>query len=326
MHDPSHFKPAWWLPGPHAQTLWASLCRLTPRPVYHRQRLELSDGDFLDIDWAQPAQSPDCPLVLILHGLEGSSRSSYVRGLVVALQRCKVQSVVLNFRGCSGEVNRLQRTYHSGETGDLDQIVRWLHHHFPNRPLVVVGYSLGGNVLLKWLGERSDDAPVTAAAVAGAPMQLNVCADRMEQGFSRVYLWQLVRSLRAKVHRKFAHKPGIVDLTRVARCRGFWSFDEHVTAPLHGFTSAADYYQRSSARQYIRDIARPTLVVHAADDPFMTSDVLPRSHEKSPNVALQVSESGGHVGFVEGAGIFGLLPTYWLDNRISNFIVEQTRS
>jgi predicted alpha/beta-fold hydrolase len=325
VHNPNHFKPAWWLPGPHAQTLWASLCRLTPQPVYHRQRLELSDGDFLDIDWSQPAQSVGCPLVLILHGLEGSSHSSYVRGLVAALQRCKVQSVVLNFRGCSGEVNRLQRTYHSGETGDLDQIVRWLRHHFPNRPIVVVGYSLGGNVLLKWLGERSDDAPITAAAVACAPMQLNVCADRMERGFSRIYLWQLVRSLRVKIQKKFAHKPDFVDLTRVAQCRGFWSFDEHVTAPLHGFESAADYYQRSSARQYIRYIARPTLIVHAADDPFMTSEVLPRSHEQSANVTLQVSENGGHVGFVEGSGIFGLLPTYWLDNRLSHFIVEQTR-
>ena len=326
MHKPDDFRAAWWLPGPHAQTLWASVCRFTPQPLYHRQRLELSDGDFLDIDWSQPVPADDSALVLILHGLEGSSRSGYVRGLVATLQHCNVQCVVLNFRGCSGEPNRLQRTYHSGETGDLDQVVRWLHHHYPGRAIAVVGYSLGGNVLLKWLGERGRAAPVAAAAAICVPMQLNVCADRMERGFSRVYLWQLVRGLRTKIKRKFALRPGSVDLARVARCRGFWSFDECVTAPLHGFTSAADYYQRSSARPYIRHIARPTLLVHAADDPFMTCAVLPRPHELSASVTLQVSERGGHVGFIEGRGVFGLLPNYWLESRISAFIIEQTTS
>jgi predicted alpha/beta-fold hydrolase len=327
VHDPEHFKAAWWLRNAHAQTLWASLCRFTPRPTYHRQRLELADGDFLDIDWAQPPQSPASTLVLILHGLEGSSNSSYARGLVQAMQRRKMQCLVMNFRGCSGEANRLQRSYHSGESGDLDQVVRWLRHHYPSRRIAVVGFSLGGNVLLKWLGEQSRDALVDAAAAACVPMQLAVCADRMEQGFSRVYLWRLVRSLRDKIKRKFMHRPGSpLDLARVAKCRGFWAFDEHVTAPLHGFSSAADYYQRCSSRQYLCDIARPTLLLHAADDPFMTYEVLPDSCELSSSVTLQVSENGGHVGFVEGVGVFGLLPNYWLDERISAFIAARTQS
>jgi len=322
-HDEDPFKAAWWLPGPHAQTLWASLCRFAPRPAYHRQRLELPDGDFLDLDWAQAPRSADSALVIILHGLEGSSRSAYVRGVVDVLQRRELQCVVLNFRGCSGEPNRLRRTYHSGESGDLDLLVRWLHHHYPRRPIALVGFSLGGNVLLKWLGERGRDAPVTAAVAACVPMQLAVCADRMEQGFSRLYLWRLVRDLRHKVVRKFARRPGKIDLARVAQSRGFWSFDEQVTARLHGFSSADDYYRRCSSRQYVCRIERPTLIVHADDDPFMTREVLPGADELSPQVSLQVSDKGGHVGFVAGRGIFGLSPHYWLESRIGDYIVKQ---
>lgn len=305
--------------------MWSSLCRIGPRPKYHRQRLELSDGDFLDIDWAQPIQELDAPLVLILHGLEGSSDSSYVRGLVNVLQHRRMQCVVMHFRGCSGEPNRLPRTYHSGESTDLDQVIRWLAHHYPQRALAVVGYSLGGNVLLKWLGERGDQATIAAAAAVSVPMQLEICATRMERGFSRVYLWRLVRDLRGKIMRKFANRPCDLELEQVAKSRGFWSFDEHVTARLHGFSGAADYYQQSSSRQFLRHIAKPTLIVHARDDPFMTPAVLPRPDELPASVSLQVSAKGGHVGFISATGPLGLVPHYWLENRIANYLAKQLR-
>ena len=315
------FIPAWWLPGPHLQTLWASLLRANPQPNYHRQRVELDCGDFLDLDWAQPAQNPTSPLVLILHGLEGSSRSGYVRGLVEALQGDGMQCVVMNFRGCSGEPNRLARSYHSGETGDLDQIVRWLVQHFPQRPLFTVGYSLVVNVLLKWLGERGDQAPITAAVAVSVPMLLNICADRMQQGFSRVYLWRLVRDLKKKVAIKYTGPlREKLDLERVKKCRDFWSFDQHVTAPLHGFAGAEDYYQRCSSRQYLGRITCPTLILHAQNDPFMTTAVLPQNDELGAGVRMDISRDGGHVGFISGQGMFGLRPRYWLDQRIKEFI------
>lgn len=197
------FKPAWWLPGGHAQTLWGSLCRPLPRPALHRQRLELPDGDFLDLDWSRSAADASRPLVLILHGMEGSSRSSYVRGLVAQLEHEGLAAVVMHFRGCSGTPNRLERTYHSGETGDLALVSRWLRRHWPERPIAAAGFSLGGNVLLKHLGEHSQTVALDAAAVACVPMQLAVCAQRLDKGLSRIYGRRLLKLLKAKLAAKY---------------------------------------------------------------------------------------------------------------------------
>lgn len=261
--------------------------------------------------------------MLLLHGLEGSSQSAYLQGQIRALQATGVQSVVMHFRGCSGEPNRLPRTYHSGETEDLDRVVRWLRRHWPERPRGVVGYSLGGNVLLKWLGERGYDAPVSAAVAVSVPMELAACAERMERGFSRIYLWRLVGSLRRKVLEKYARSPTPLDLDRVRHARGFREFDNLVTAPLHGFSSADDYYRRCSSRGFLAGIRRPTLIVHALDDPFMTPSVLPDASSLPRHVTLELSPHGGHVGFVEGAGPLGLRPDYWLERRVPAFIIHQ---
>lgn len=315
---PAAFRPAWWLPGGHAQTLWASLCRPRPRPRLHRQRLELPDGDYLDLDWSPG--DPQSPLVLLLHGLEGSARSSYARALVHHLTGAGMQCLVMHFRGCGGRANRLSRTYHSGETGDLDRVVRWLKRHWPRRRLAAVGFSLGGNVLLKWLGEQGARAPVDAAVAVCVPMDLAVCADRLERGFSRLYRWRLVRGLRRKVLAKFCRRDGPLDLARVRRARGFREFDDRVTAPLHGFADAGDYYRRSSSRSFLPGVRRPTLILHAEDDPFMTSAVLPLPAEIPDAVTLEVSPHGGHVGFVEGRGPLGLAPGYWLEERIAAYL------
>ncbi len=307
------------MPGGHLQTLWPSLVRWRPRPVLRRERLELPDGDFLDLDWTERRGAP---LVVVLHGLEGSARSPYAAGLLRACAAAGMQGVLMHFRGCSGEPNRLPRSYHSGETGDLAHLVGVLRRRYPTRPLGVVGYSLGGNVLLKWLGECADAAPVQCAAAVSVPFLLGACADRLEQGLSQVYQHHLLGHLRASVRRKFQRLEGApCELSRLRSLNSFRRFDDAVTAPLHGFADAQDYYRRCSSRPFLRHIQVPTLILHAEDDPFMTPEVVPRAHELAPAVTLELATSGGHVGFVEGRipGWGG----YWLERRLPEWFQER---
>ena len=313
------FTPAWWLPGPHAQTLWPALAR-RPRPVaLTRERIELQDGDFIDIDWTGRGSGP---IVVILHGLQGSSRSLHVRGLLGALSRRGWRGAVMHFRGCSGEPNRLPRTYHSGETGDAGYILGRLRERHPSAPFAAVGYSLGGNVLLKWLAERGPGAELDAAVAVSVPFRLDRAADRLERGFSRAYKRHFIIDLQRTVLEKFRHRPGPLDLDAVRRERTFRGFDDRVTAPLHGFRDAAHYYDTASCcRQYLRRVARPTLIVHALDDPFMTRDVVPRREELAPSIRLELGAAGGHVGFVEGSTPWSA--RYWLEERIPRFLAER---
>ncbi len=311
------FTPTWWLPGPHLQTLWPALVR-RPRPVRTtRERFELPDGDFVDLD----RTGESGPIVVILHGLQGSSRSSYVRGLLGAFLQRGWRGVVMHFRGCSGEPNRLPRTYHSGETGDLGHVVRGLRERHPSTPVAAVGFSLGGNVLLKWLAERGAAAEIAAAAVVSVPFRLAGAADRLDRGFSRVYTRYLITDLHRTVRRKFRRRPCPIDLAAMRREKTFRGFDDRVTAPLHGFRDAEHYYDVASCRQYLREVARPTLIVHALDDPFMTRDVVPGSGELAPSIRLELSAAGGHVGFVEGVTPWSA--RYWLEDRIPRFLAEQ---
>ncbi len=311
------FTPPWWLKNPHLQTLWASLCSPSTDPGYQRQHLELPDGDFLELDWCRNPGS-DAPIVLILHGLEGSSRSSYVRRLALDLYPQGYQCLIMHFRGCGDHPNRLQRTYHSGETGDVDLITRWLRHAYPARPIAIIGYSLGANVLLKWLGEQQDSAPIQAAVAICPPLRLEVCARRLEHGFSRVYQKLLLKSLINKILSKFQHRASPLDLTRVARAKTFFEFDDAVTAPLHGFASADEYYRQSSSRPYLKSIHKPCLIISSSDDPFMTPEVLPKLNELGPQSQLEITRYGGHVGFVAARGFFGI--RFWLEQRISRYL------
>jgi predicted alpha/beta-fold hydrolase len=282
--------------------------------------VELADGDFIDLDWSRRPVSPESPLVLVLHGLEGSSRATYVRDLMSHLSDHGIQVVAMNFRGCSGTANRLARTYHSGETGDLDTIVSWLRDQWPHRMLAVVGYSLGGNVLLKWLGERGSEARVDAGVAVSVPMELGICAERMEQGFSQFYLWNLLRRLRKTLRVKYSRRPLPFSMHGAMKATNFRDFDGRFTAPLNGFRDAEDYYTRSSSRQYLPHICQPTLILHSRDDPFMTSAVLPADNEIADSVQLEVSEHGGHVGFVACRDRLGLQPRLWLPRRILRFL------
>lgn len=275
----------------------------------------LPDGDFIDLDWTGKGTGP---VVLVLHGLEGSSRSPYARGLLRAIDYAGWRGVVMHFRGCSGEANRLARSYHSGETEDLAFVVASLLKRDPDARLAVVGFSLGGNVLLKWLGETGKGNPAKAAVAVSVPFVLNTAAIRLNRGFSRLYQWKLLRSLRANVRRKFRRLAAPIPLQQLGSLRCFYDFDHYVTAPLHGFASADHYYAEASSRQYLPGVGIPTLVVHAEDDPFMSPDAIPARTELSDTTRLEVYPHGGHVGFV--AGRWPWCAEYWLEKRITGFL------
>jgi hypothetical protein len=281
------------------------------------ERLELPDGDFVDLHWTAGSGQA---IVIVLHGLEGCSQSPYARGLLYALQRIGLRAVVMHFRGCSGTPNRLPRSYHSGDTADLAYLVQTLRQREPRTPLMAVGYSLGGNVLLKWLAEAGAQASLTAAVAVSVPFVLAQSAERMNKGFSRVYQWKLLRSMRRRIYAKLAYMSLNISTTNLSRLRSFRQFDDAVTAPLHGFNDADHYYALASCRQYLRAIVVNTLILHARDDPFMTEHVIPTANELSPHVQLELYEEGGHVGFI--AGPWPWRACYWLEERIPRYLQQ----
>lgn len=315
---PRPFQPAWWLPTGHAQTLWAALARRQEPPPCEGETLELPDGDFVDL-CRTPGRTG--PLVIVLHGLEGSAASPYARGLLSAIAARGWRGVLMHFRGCSGRPNRLDRSYHSGDTGDIAYLVTELRHRHPGVPIAAVGYSLGGNALLKYLGETGADAGLHCAVAVSVPYLLADGARRLDRGFSRLYQRHLLHSLQRKVADKFRGRERAVLGLEAADIRAldsFWKFDDAVTARLHGFRDVHDYYGRSSSRQYLRHVAIPTLLLHALDDPFMTPAAVPGPAELGAAVQLEVHGRGGHVGFVGGPGPWA--PRYWLEERIPDFL------
>lgn len=325
MIKQSNFKPAWWLRSPHLQTLWPKLFRATPKVTTHRERLELPDGDFLDLNFTSNFSNSkhSGPIVLILHGLEGSIESSYAAGILKALDQQNYRAVLMHFRNCSGEPNRLTRSYHSGETEDAKYVIQYLHDHFPDTPLSIIGYSLGGNVLLKLLGEQTkgneNTLAIHSAIAVSVPFLLNKAADKLNKGFSKIYRRYLINSLIKSVIKKHSVlKNNTLDLTSIKKLKDFWQFDNEVTAKLHGFDDVHDYYGRSSSRQYLKHIKTPTLILHSQDDPFISADAIPTEEELSDVVILESSTYGGHVGFISG-NIPGRAH-YWLEKRILEYL------
>jgi uncharacterized protein len=325
------FLPAWWLPGPHLQTVGARWSRPSSGVTLRRERLTLPDGDFVDLDWTAdpaPADGPPAPLVLVLHGLEGSARSGYALELYRQLRGRGVAAVGLNFRSCSGELNRGRRLYHSGETEDTRFVLRALRDRFPRRPLGAVGSSLGGNVLVKYLGEASTrasgDTPVTAAAAVSVPYDLAAGARHMEHGMARLYVWRLLRSLQRKVRLRAADLGDLVDVPRALRATTFHAFDDAATAPLHGFQGADDYYARSSSAPWVPHVRVPTLLVHADDDPFLPADAVPRAAAAAnPRIRAAFTRRGGHVGFVAGPP---WRRAFWAESQAASFLADHLRA
>jgi hypothetical protein len=328
--DAAPFRPARWLPGPHLQTLWAPFCRRPPQLARQRERLWLRDGDFIDLDWHGP-HAAEAPLVLALHGLTGSSHSHYILGLQTRLAARGWASVAINWRGCSGEPNLLPQAYHSGASDDLAEVIGHLRARRPLAPLMAVGYSLGGNVLLKYLGETGTDSPLQAAVAVSVPFRLDQCADRIGRGFSRVYQAHFMRAMVAYLkekQRRFAerglaqHLATLEGLGPLEDMRTFWDFDGRVTAPLHGFADADDYYRRASSSYFLAAIRTPTLLIQSLDDPFVEPASLPRREALPAPVALELHPHGGHVGFVEGSP---WRPGYYLERRIPRWLEGRLR-
>ena len=324
----SRFKAAWWLRNPHLQTLWSAFFRRAPVLQRQRERLWLEDGDFMDIDWHGP-HSADAPLVLVLHGLTGSSESHYVLGLQQALAAQGWASAALNWRGCSGEANLLPRGYHSGVSEDLHTVIQHMQASRPMAPLHAVGYSLGGNVLLKYLGESGEQSGLQSAVAVSVPFRLDQCADRIGIGFSRLYQAHFMRELLAYVRGKQQRfrlegredqLAALDNLGQLEDMRTFWDFDGRVTAPLHGFADADDYYRRASSRYYLGAIRTRTLLIQAEDDPFVFRHSLPAEDELSPCTSLELHPHGGHVGFIEGSL---RRPAFYLERRIPAWLAEQ---
>jgi predicted alpha/beta-fold hydrolase len=318
MND-NPFKPAWWLPNSHLQTIWPVICRSGVKDLaIKRERFELPDGDFIDMDWV--GKDKKGPLVLVMHGFEGSIESHYAKGILRKIEEAGWRGVFIHFRGCSGEPNRLPRGYHSGETHDIDFMVKVLLEREENTDFAAIGYSLGGNVLLKWLGETGEQNPLKAAIAISVPFELHKAAERIQRGFSRLYQWYFMKCIRERLQNKFKYVPAPIDPAIVLELHTMRDFDDKYTAPLHGFAGAEEYYSHASSRQYLRSIQVPTLILHAKDDPFMTEDVIPTEDEISSKVTLEVTETGGHVGFVTGK--YPWRPCYWLEERVPAFLKE----
>ena len=320
------FRPVWWLNNPHLQTFYPALMRKASPIQRKRERLLTPDDDFLDLDWYGEDKSN---LIILLHGLSGSSQSSYILGLQQVLQAQGMTSVAINFRGCSGEPNHLARCYHSGETEDIDFVYQSLRQQYPDAQLAAVGFSLGGNVLLKWLGEQGGRLNLNAAVAVSVPLVLSECATKLDHGFSRIYRQYLLDELKQYIHnkRRYLDKNGRQKEAEKLRQIGpltdidsFWQYDDRVVARLHGFKDVDDYYRRSSSRQFLAKIQVPTLIIQAEDDPFMTKAVLPTAEELATQVQLEIYSGGGHVGFVSRQKSFS--PDYWLDSRIPIFLRE----
>ena len=312
---PHPFEPHPLLRGPHRQTLFGAFGLSAPEVAFRPERFELPDGDFVDLEHAGPERGPRA---ILLHGLGGNVRSGYLRMLAATLVARGWAVTAFQFRGASETPNRTPRLYHSGDTADIALVAAALRTRTPWLPLVAIGFSLGGNVLLKLLGETGPDAPLDAGVAVSVPFMLDVAADRLARGASQVYgrflLAQLKRRLRAARARMQAH----VDLGAALAARDFRTWDALVTAPLGGFASADDYYARASSRAFVGRIARPTLVLHALDDPFMTAACVPTTAEIAPAVELEAHAHGGHVGFIE-RGPRGL-PRGFVDRRVAEWL------
>lgn len=312
-----------WLPGGHAQTIYPYLLA---RPVigYRRERWELDDGDFIDIDWLDNTSS--APLVVLFHGLEGSSGSHYVVSTMTLLRELGWRGAVVHFRGCSGSPNRLPRAYHAGDSTEIDLVLRRINAKNQRSgckaPIYAVGVSLGGNALLKWLGEQGSQACqiLNGVVAVSVPVDLAAAGKALASGFNLLYTRHFLDTLKRKALEKIDCFPGLLDPAAVAACSTLYEFDNLVTAPLHGFRNTEDYWDRSSSKPWLKHIEVPTLIINAINDPFMPAHALPRPTAVSSMVVLEFPDQGGHVGFLDSPFPGRLI---WLPERIVSFFGEQ---
>jgi len=314
------YKAPGWLPGGQAQTLWPLLIK--PQPIkLRRERWDTPDGDFIDVDFLDGP--PEAPLLVLFHGLEGSARSHYAISTAHACQKSGWRLALPHFRGCSGELNRRPRAYHSGDSEEIDWILRRLHVSNDHRRINAAGVSLGGNALLKWAGERGISAAelVTGVAAFCPPLDLAACGHHLARGFNRIYTQHFLNTLKARSAARLRLFPGLFDAVLMHGASNLFQFDDAVTAPIHGFAGAADYWERASAKPWLKSISVPALVVNPKNDPFLPARHLPSPADISPSVRLEQPATGGHVGFVSGSFPGNL---DWLPQRLLHFFLFET--
>lgn len=310
------FRAPWWLTHRHAQTLYGALAAPTPNPAWIRERWSTPDGDFIDVDLLQGR--PQAPLLTLFHGLEGSTGSRYLRALGWAAAACGWHVLAPNLRSCSGEMNLKARIYHAGDSAEIQWILARGRERHPAAPRFAAGVSLGGNMLLKWLGEQGTEARmlVDRAATIGTPFNLRLVAENLSRGFNRVYTRHFLSTLKPKAEAKARQFPGLFDLAGTLRARTMREFDDHFMAPVHGFADAHDYWARCSSGPWLGRIDVPTLLLNALDDPFVPHEALPGPADCSPAIVTDFPDHGGHVGFVSG-NFPGHLR--WMPGRLLDF-------
>jgi uncharacterized protein len=327
-----------WLVGRHSQTIWPSIIAPKPAVQYRRQRWETDDQDFIDVDIVDPPidgnngndssihSNARSPTLVLFHGLEGSSQSAYAKALMAFAKSQQWRGMVAHFRGCSGENNRLMRAYHSGDSDHIDFVLRKTKRDFPDSPIYIVGVSLGGNAMLKWLGSSGSTANFVSAAFAiSPPHDLEAGAMVLSHGFNRNYTQNFLKTLKEKTRQKAAQFPDefsdMVDLKAMLASTSFFEFDQLVTAPVHGFRSCYDYWRRSSCKQFLSSITVPTTILNALNDPFQPTHALAVPKEISKSVRLLYTQQGGHVGFLQGA-----IPGHqqWLCKSAFSFFEENS--
>lgn len=309
-----------WLPSGHAQTIYPAKLMRTYETPLRRERWNTPDGDFIDVDFL--TGQPDQPFLVLFHGLEGSSRSHYARALMHHLAQCGWSAAIPHFRGCSGTLNHAPRFYHSGDSAEINWILRRLKQHTANTyssHFFAAGVSLGGNALLRWLGESAEDASLVDAACAiSAPLDLAAGGAALSRGINMIYTKSFLQTLKPKCLQKLKQFPQLFDADALLAARDLYEFDNVITAPLHGYRDTNDYWNRASAKHVLPMITVPTLVLNARNDPFLPAAYLP--HNASPAVTLEYPDTGGHVGFATGS-VPGALN--WLPQRITQFLSAQ---
>ena len=315
----SGFRPHPLLRNRHVQTIFPTLARPMPPLAIRHERLELADGDFVDLGWSGEGRGP---IAILLHGLTGGFDSKYARGTARRLLARGWRTVILQLRGSGPDTNRLPRCYNHGDTEDFHTLCQVLREREPETRLYAVGWSMGANILLKALGETGERNLLSAAAACCAPFQLQPCAERLRRGFPRVYQNHLIRNLRARLRHKHGPVPVLppANLEAALKARDFFDFDNAYTAPVNGYADALGYYAQASCGQFLKGVRRPTLVINAVDDPFMEPSIIPKPADLAPQVTLELAPAGGHLGFIAAGD--GGRPLYWLEQRVPEFLFE----
>lgn len=317
------FTPGILLKNAHIQTMLPAYLKKQQHIDTIEEIVQLPDDDFVELAWTEkPTQDNQKPIVILLHGLEGSINSHYIKGFLAALKTHHYIGVLMHFRNCGQYRNRKPASYHSGATDDFRFVLHLLHERYQQRSFLSIGFSLGGNVLTKYLGEEADQALLDAAAVISAPLDLAACSQKLNTGFSRIYQHYLLKSLKKQAVHKITSRQIIhLSTTELENIQTIWAFDEKITAPLNHFKNAADYYHQCSGKNFIPSITVPTLFIQALDDPFLSTPQFSPQVMNAHHLTIETTQHGGHIGFLSGYN--PLNPTFWLEQRVLRYLKKQ---